>query len=123
MARKKEKQEIKITTNRKVVKRKGAKSAKKAVKQASYVFDNVPAGSAFFVNDGSKINSMHQLAMALEKMNEETFNFHSNEQKNDFSSWVNDVMGEKKLADRLLKAKGKQEAQIEVLKHIVKKLK
>jgi len=37
-------------------------------------------------------------------MNEETFGYHSNETKSDFSNWVKDVIGDEKLAADLKRA-------------------
>ena len=47
---------------------------------------------------------------ALKKMKNETFMHHVNEKKNDFSNWVEEVFGNKRLAEELRKIKTKQEA-------------
>ncbi len=59
----------------------------------------------FWVCDGSVLKNLCELAAALETMNEPTFKYHVNKEKNDFANWVRDVFGDQKLAKGLMKAK------------------
>ena len=43
-------------------------------------------------------------------MSNETYSYHANKEKNDFSKWINDVIGDKKLANELLSSKNKESA-------------
>jgi len=56
----------------------------------------------FWCHDGRYLKNLEELKAALEQMPEETFRYHSNEAKTDFSNWVRDVIGDEKLAKDLL---------------------
>ncbi|MBS3105399.1 hypothetical protein J4234_04030 [Candidatus Woesearchaeota archaeon] len=64
----------------------------------------------FWVNNGPILKNLEELANILPDMDNETFNHHVNNGKNDFSGWVNDVIGDKKLANDLLSSKNKESA-------------
>lgn len=64
----------------------------------------------FWVHNGPILKNLEDLANFLPHMSDETFNHHVNKEKNDFSKWVNDVIGEKKLASELLKCTNKNSA-------------
>ena len=59
----------------------------------------------FVVADGNRLKNILDLADALETMSEDVFKHHSNELKNDFSSWVRDVFYDHSLADDISMAK------------------
>ena len=50
------------------------------------------------------LKNLSELETALKLMTEETFRFHSNETKSDFSKWVRDVIGDEELARYLQKS-------------------
>ena len=58
----------------------------------------------FWCHDGRYLKNLEELEGALEQMSEETFRYHSNEAKSDFSSWVRDVIGDEKLSRDLQKS-------------------
>ncbi|MEM4336902.1 MAG: DUF5752 family protein [Candidatus Woesearchaeota archaeon] len=64
--------------------------------------ENVPAENAFLLFNGPKINNLYELAESLENMKETSFRHHVTGQKNDFSNWVRDIIGDKELAAKLL---------------------
>ena len=64
----------------------------------------------FWVNNGPVIKNLEELQNALVSMSNEAFMHHVNREKNDFGIWVNDVLGDKRLADDLMKSKSKQSA-------------
>ncbi len=86
------------------------------------LFTEAHPSNHFFVSDGSVIKNAAELIDALEKMHEDTYKFHANEEKNDFSSWVRDVFGEHKLAENLKSAASKADAQLAVAKALLKEL-
>ncbi len=47
--------------------------------------------------------TLTELSAALTEMSEETFSYHSNATKTDFSNWIKDVIGDEKLARDLQK--------------------
>ncbi len=77
-------------------------SITKAVARAR--LGNVPEEKLFYVNDGRYLHNLEELKGALETMTDETFAFHSNETKSDFSKWVREVVGDDKLADDLARS-------------------
>ena len=54
----------------------------------------VPDDKAFYIHDKGHIKSMPELETVLGEMGDETFKYHSNESKNDFSVWVREVVGD-----------------------------
>lgn len=63
---------------------------------------NVPAENAFVLFNGPKINNLYELSEALENMKDTSFRHHVTGQKNDFSNWLRDVIGDNELAAKLL---------------------
>jgi hypothetical protein len=61
---------------------------------------------------------MQELAEALTTMTDDTFAFHSNVDKSDFSNWVKDVIRDTKLARDLLKSPDKTQASKAVQERI-----
>ncbi|MBI4295835.1 MAG: hypothetical protein HY667_01815 [Chloroflexi bacterium] len=64
---------------------------------------DVPPDKRFYCNDGRIFNNLEDLASALKVMSDDTFRYHANESKNDFSNWISDVIGDGKLARDLRK--------------------
>lgn len=62
---------------------------------------DVPADKVFWCHDGKTLKNMGELASALKHMSDETFNHHLNSDRNDFSAWVRDVIGDITLAGQL----------------------
>jgi len=58
----------------------------------------------FWCHDGRYLKNLQELEAALEQMAEETFRYHVNETKSDFSNWVRDVIGDEKLSRDLQKS-------------------
>lgn len=74
-----------------------------------YLCDVAPE-QCFWVNNGPILKNLDELANALPAISDETFNHHVNREKNDFSNWVNDIVGDKKLANDLLSSRSKESA-------------
>jgi hypothetical protein len=70
----------------------------------------VPEQHAFRCHDGSTLRDMRELSASLPRMSDDTFYYHSNQEKKDFSNWVRDVIGDQKLARDLEKARDRTEA-------------
>ncbi len=71
---------------------------------------NVPSDNIFWVSDGRILKNLQELSDALETMTDDTYNYHVTKEKNDFANWVKDVMGGRKLAGELAKAKNRLDA-------------
>ena len=74
-----------------------------------YLCDVAPE-QCFWVNNGPILKNMEELANALPDMAEDTFRHHVNNEKNDFSSWVRDIIGDANLANDLLSSKNRDSA-------------
>lgn len=79
---------------------KKAKTAKGVAEKqvAAKLLANVPDEYVFYCNDGQVFRNMAELNNGLNKMSDETFSYHSNRDKCDFSNWLKDVVGDKELA-------------------------
>ena len=86
------------------------------------VLGEAPEEHHFIVADGKKLKNIIELADALETMSEEIFRHHANEFRNDFATWVKDVFYDHSLADDISKAKNRLEAQIAILRRLVREL-
>ena len=76
--------------------------------EARKILADVSPECCFWVNNGPVIKNLEELYNALADMSNEVFMHHVNKEKNDFSSWVRDILGDKILADDLMKSKSKQ---------------
>lgn len=59
----------------------------------------------FWVNSGPIVKSLPDLVEALKTMSDEQYSYHVNDDKNDFSRWIEDVLEDKTLAKALVKYK------------------
>ena len=80
----------------------------------------IQKGKYFCVANGTVIRSVWELEPALQGMGEETFRYHVNNGKNDFSNWIADVLDDAELAGTVRGISDKQEMRIAVLRHLVK---
>ncbi len=74
-----------------------------------YLGDVAPE-QCFWVNNGPVLKNLYELADALPQISDDAYAHHANKEKNDFSKWVNDVIGDNKLANDLLSSRGKDSA-------------
>ena len=79
---------------------------------------NVPEEHVFKCCDGRTLRNMQELRDCLHSMTDETFVYHVNNQKNDFSNWVKEIIGDEKLAAYLKKLPTKTQAEIMVLARV-----
>jgi len=69
--------------------------------EAERLLSNVPEQFTFRCQDGGVFWNLRDLARAVSSMNEEVFSHHVNDQKNDFATWIADVIGDHTLAREL----------------------
>ncbi|MCX5998030.1 MAG: hypothetical protein NTU41_00140 [Chloroflexi bacterium] len=86
---------------------------------AQRLLADVPQDYVFRCCDGRILKNMRELMAALDTMTEETFAYHSNQTKSDFSKWVADVMKDDKLAADLAKSQNRTQAAYNVAQRIV----
>jgi len=94
------------------------KIVKISKEEANRRLGDVPDDKHFWCHDGKLIKNLRELGKALNDMSDETFHYHSGEGRNDFSSWIRDVVGDDKLARDLSKAKSRIQASKAVAQRI-----
>ena len=70
----------------------------------------VPDQYVFYCCDGSVYRDMAELAAGLAAMNDETFAYHSNRERQDFCNWVRDIIEDIELAEDLAMAASRERA-------------
>ena len=86
--------------------------------EAERFLANVPEEYMFKCCDGRILKNIQELRDCLNGMTDETFSYQVNKQKNDFSNWVKDVIGDEKLATDLRKSPTKTHAYIIVVARV-----
>jgi hypothetical protein len=99
-------------------------SAKKKLspKEARKILGNVSPQYCLWVMSGAILKNLNELARELERMNNQVFRYHVSRERNDFSRWIDEVFGDKKLATDIKKAKTKKQAY-KILKSRLNELK
>ncbi len=85
---------------------------------AERLLGDVPQEKAFWCCDNRILKNINELGEALTSMTDETFAYHSNAEKSDFSNWVNDVIGDVKLARDLAKSSSRAQAARRVAERV-----
>jgi hypothetical protein len=78
----------------------------------------VKPNKPFVLCDGTIINNLSHLGYIIDKVDDETFRIHVNDEKNDLSAWL-DSIGKKELSELVAKQKSKQDIKRIVLNHIL----
>ena len=55
----------------------------------------------FFLHNGKILKSLTELTQELKQMDQETFGWHVNQEKNDFYNWVRDILKDAGLAGKI----------------------
>ena len=104
--RRKRKTAKKRSSGKKRAKKAVKKAAKKAVEEDFLV--NVHDDKRFWLCDGGVLSNLVELRDALKFMNDGVFTYHVNTERNDFSNWIRDVIGDRELASSIVGMKEKQ---------------
>jgi hypothetical protein len=86
---------------------------------AARILADIDGDRRFFCQDGCVIKNLTELVDCLKHMTEEVFYHHVTSEKNDFSNWIRDVLGDEKLAGELNNASTPQEASKIVTERLV----
>jgi hypothetical protein len=78
--------------------------AKVTKQDAEKLLADVPENYSFWCCDGRIFRNMRDLMVGLASMSADTFVYHLNAEKNDFSKWVYDVIEDEKLAEDMEKS-------------------
>jgi hypothetical protein len=65
---------------------------------------------AFWCNDGHIFSDLRELVQGLSEISDATFFYHANNEKNDFSNWIRDVIEDIELAGAISQAANRDEA-------------
>jgi len=71
---------------------------------------DVAADKVFWCHDGRVMKNLDELSAALREMSEETFRYHVTVDRNDFSKWVEDVIGDHELSAVLKNSSARSQA-------------
>ncbi|PIN69375.1 hypothetical protein COV93_05790 [Candidatus Woesearchaeota archaeon CG11_big_fil_rev_8_21_14_0_20_43_8] len=74
----------------------------------------------FMTKDGRTIKNLKELALVMEHLAQDVFEHHVSENKNDFASWIKDVIKDENLAGELMKSFDKDGHQRIIFRHIIK---
>jgi hypothetical protein len=83
------------------------------------ILADVADDKRFFCQDGRVIKNLTELVDCLTDMTEEVFLHHVTSEKNDFSNWIRDVLGDERLAGELNYVSTPQEAAEIVKERVV----
>lgn len=74
-----------------------------------YLSDVAPE-QCFWVNNGPILKNLDELANSVQQLSDEAYRHHVNKEKNDFSKWINDAIGDSRLANDLLSSRSRESA-------------
>ncbi len=75
--------------------------------EAKHYLCDCGSEQCFWVNNGPIVKNLDELAVAMKGITDEQFTHHVNGERNDFSKWVAEVIGDRELAKALAKARTK----------------
>src|SRR4030042_4477120 len=78
--------------------------------EAKRFLADAPEEYVFRCCDGHILRNMKELGDALNTMTDETYVFHANTEKNDFTNWARDIIKDEMLAKDLQKAPNRAQA-------------
>lgn len=90
-------------------------------KVESKIHKDAPETKYFIFCDGHPVKNVTQLAEKLEIIQDDVFNHHVTENRNDFVNWIKDVFEEIELAEEIAGLKHKDHVRLAIYKHVVKK--
>jgi hypothetical protein len=79
---------------------------------------DVPEEYIFWCCDGRTMRNMQELAEALNTMMDEVFSYHASQERNDFSTWVGDIIRDDDLAADLRQAFSRSAAAVIVTQRV-----
>ena len=74
------------------------RQSKLTLHEAERILADVNPDQCFMLKNGQVIRNLHELERALSNMDESVFNHHVEQEKNDFASWIADVIKDYRLA-------------------------
>ena len=62
------------------------------------ILEDVEGVKCFYIHNGAVVRNIYELADALDHMTQTSYEYHANPERNDFSNWLQHVLGDKELA-------------------------
>jgi len=84
----------------------------------SDILKDVNPEKSFWINKGPTVRNIYELVAVLHNIEDKTFSFHVNKDRNDLSEWVKTVLKDDQLAEDLLKTTKKNETIRKIKKRI-----
>lgn len=75
----------------------------------------------FWLRDGRALKDLHELSDAFEKMHDDIFKHHVNNEKNDFANWIRDIIKDEKLAEKIIKCSDRHTMHQAIKEKLTKK--
>ena len=91
------------------------------------MLSKVPPEVSFWLCTNEQLRSLEELSSALIRVNDDVFRYHVNRDKNDFESWIRDIISDKELAREISRIKTRETLvrkiteRIEELRKVIKK--
>jgi hypothetical protein len=82
--------------------------------KAQHYIADVQCDEVFWSHDGQTFKNLQELALGLITMDDETYMYHANNNKNDFAHWVREVVGDNEMARELESAMSRTDASEKV---------
>lgn len=100
-----------------------APKAPAATKISMHVYDvnNIPEDQHFFFVNGHRVKNVKELAEIMDRIEQEVFDYHVNEEKNDFYSWIRHVFDDIELAEKVVGVTSPKHLQFTIYKHVADK--
>jgi len=64
--------------------------------------------SVFYFTNGATADSVESLAQALEQIDDDTFRYHCNQEKNDFYNWIQTGLQDRETAAKIKRIKSRK---------------
>ena len=115
-----------MATKKKSTKKTAKKAAKKKASKKKggvniYDIQETPEEHHFFFVNGHRVKNVKELAEIMDRIEQEVFDFHVNEERNDFYSWVKHVFEDIELAEKMVGVSGPKHLQFTIYKHVADK--
>jgi hypothetical protein len=95
-----------------------AKKTTRAKKKDKKALTHATAANAFWVTNGAVLHNLIDLETELATIDKAEYKYHVNGDKNDFSVWVREVLGDAACADDLLAATTPKKAKTVISRHL-----
>lgn len=116
------------TAKKKVAKKRQSTRTKSAKKKSTvtitletYDTKNVPEEKQFYFVNGERVKNIKELAEIMDRIEQEVFDYHVNEEKNDFYNWIRHVFNDIELAEKVVGVTGPKHLQFTIYKHVADK--